>query len=885
MAQASIAQGLLTFAFTDIVGSTRLWERAPEAARQALARHNELLERDVGASRGKIFKTVGDACCCVFEDPAGALRAAVRIQRDLQLEKWPEDVGELRVRIGIHTGEAIAAGGDYFGPTLNRVARLTSAAHGGQILLSSAAVAALHDACPPEFSFVDLGSHRLKDLLEPQHIYQVVAEGLLGDFPAPATLDARPNNLPSQLSSFVGRTDELRELRELLDAHRLVTVSGVGGIGKTRLALQAAADTIGKYADGSWLVRLEDVTDPDLVAGTIASALRIPGVAGQSDTETLIDHLRARHAFLLLDNAEHVLVAAAAVVREVLASCSQISVLVTSREPLHLPGERVLRMNPLSAVDAAALFVNRAALRSADRYVERICDDLDRVPLAIEIAAAHVGALSTKQLGARLHTMAETLASKDASQEARHRTLQATVDWSYRLLNPKEQRFFAMLSAFEGGFTLEACESVAWAGEEDDPAYALLDALVDKSFVSAEPAGESMRYRLLDTLHRFASAKLRQSGDEGLARSLHFTHFKNLADRWGDWGSDAEQEAYLAELSAELPNLRAALEWGLQQTDTSATFELLIKVAMYWQQHCNIAEARSWLARACSTAAGTCTPLHAKLLRRASTFATIEDDYTAAREFTARAFAMFEELDDRAGKAEALHNLAVIEQRSGSEERALLLYADALQLFQECGHEIGIITALYNLALTSKHLGRIDDARRYLERGMALCTGAQHADRLATFWTLSAELAVGEGAFDAAAAALQRALQMKSALGDRHDQVEVLFSIAALEIRRSDLGAAHASAREALTLARDLGVPSLLVGCFEIYAVIFARESRIERAREVYALAKAMRSELGYVFAINDDLALDLAAFSDVLPCEERPQDRARAFIDELLAT
>lgn len=884
MASTTVGQRLFTFLFTDIVGSTRLWERAPEAARQALVRHNEILGATVAAHLGTIFKTVGDACCCVFEDPAQAVRAAIAVQRALEEERWPDEAGTLQIRIGIHTGEAISEQGDYFGPTLNRVARLMSAAHGGQIVVSSATAQLIVQTLADECAIVDLGAHRLKDLAEPQHVYQISAVGLSGEFPALASLDSRPNNLPSQLSGFIGRTQELEQLRALLAENRLVTICGVGGIGKTRLALHAAAETIGAYVDGSWIVRLADVTDNSLVAQTVASALHVTGVPGQSITETLRQQLSVKTMFLLLDNAEHVLRPTAELVHALLTSCPKLAILVTSREPLHVSGEQVMRIGPLTISDAQALFLSRASLNRPDAYVHHICQELDRLPLAIELAAGRIGTLTPKQLDARLHSILPVLVSKDASQVTRHRTLEATIEWSYRLLNPKEQRFFTLLSVFEGGFTLEACEAVAWAGEEDDPAYALLDALVDKSFVTAEPLGDAMRYRLLESLNAFARKRLAATREHAMAHDLHFEYFKALADRWGTWESSDDEHAYLHAFAVEIPNLRAALEWGLERDEPAAAFELLLKVALYWQQHCSIAEARSWLDRASRRAGGEASILHAKLLRRASTFATIEDDYAAARELTARAQAMFSELDDRPGTAEALHNLAVIEQRSGSEEEAYRLYGQALEMFEETNHEIGIITALYNLAQTAKRRSDLRAAKTYLERGMSLCSSPLHADRLATFWMLRGELAMEETAYDEAARALSAALEMKRALEDRHDTVEVLCNFAVLEIRRNNLPAASGYARDAAALAQQLSVPSLLIGCLEVIAVLAMRSGKQERAARAVSLSKGMRKQLGYVYTIMSELAPDLAEFSHIEPAGDADPGAVARAVAELTA-
>ena len=870
--------------FTDIVGSTRLWERAPEAMRQALARHDALIRAEAESHRGSVFKTVGDASYCVFNDAADAVRAAIAIQRAMDAEPWGAEIGNLKVRIGVHSGDAVQDGGDYYGPSLNRVARLMSAGHGGQILLSSATAKLTAETLAQECELQDLGAHRLKDLTEPQKIYQVIASDLTSEFPPPNSLDARPNNLPSQISTFIGRASELERLRELLSHHRVVTICGAGGIGKTRLALQLAADTIGQYKDGSWLVRLTNVDDAGLVPQLIASTLHVAEVPGQAIQDTLVEHLRAQSMFLLLDNAEHVLAATTAIVRHVTAECPGIVVLVTSREPLHIDGEQVLRIGRMISEDATALFATRGHLTQSDERVKNICDKLDRVPLAIELAAARIGTLTTKQLENRLNSILPVLVSKDPSQEERHRTLHATIEWSFRLLNPKEQRFFALLAVFEGGFTLETCEAVVWAGEEDDPAYALLDALVDKSFVSAEPEGDTMRYRLLEALCEFASAKLAESGDADVARRAHFEFFKSMAGQWGTWESVEAESEYLSAFEHEIPNIRGALEWGLAQDDKTPAFELLLKVANYWQLQCTIGEARAWCSRAMTAARDMRNTLHAKMLRRAATFATIEDDYAAARSLTQSALDIFRELDDLSGAAEAIHNLAVIEHRSGSEDAAYVLYAQALEGFERTGHTVGTITALYNLAQTSTHRGYLDAAKTYLERGMALCSSAEHADRLASFWTLFGEVEMRRGEFEQARNGFTRALAMKRELHDRHDEVEILRNLAVLCLRSGDYEAALHEAQESLSKARELNIVSLTIGCFEVFAVIFSKTGHEKRAEHVLTLANGLRRRHRYVYSIMNELAPELSQISADGKVDDAPGAIQRV-IDELIAS
>lgn len=880
-ANAAVAHGVLTFVFTDIAGSTRLWERVPEAMHKALARHDAILRTATGAHRGRVFKTVGDAFCCAFESPADGVRAAIAMQRALLAEPWPAAVGILSVRIGVHTGEAIVAEGDYFGTTLNRVARLMAAGHGGQILLSAETAALIETELPKGTAVRDLGAHRLKDLAEPQKIYQLLADGLPDEFPQLASLDAQPNNLPSQISSFVGREEERARLRDLLDANRLVTVCGPGGIGKTRLALQAAADAVGRYGDGTWMVALADIDDERLVSQNVAGALHVHEAPGEPILDTLVHRLASREMFLLLDNAEHVLEEAAKLVRRVLNACPRVTVLVTSREPLHVSGERVLRVGPLAEQDAARLFVERAELATADGAVERICRKIDGVPLAIELVAARAGALSPAEIDKHLGALLQRLQSKDASQDARHRTLRATIDWSYRLLEPDLQRLFTQLAIFEGTFSLDACAAVA----RNDGLELLqqLEALIDKSFVFAEVQNARPRYRLLELLHEFACEKMVESGERAFIAARHFEYYKSRAEQWGAWDSADDEHDYLAEMADDMPNVRAALEWSFAQNDLTPAFAFLRKIVPYWQQCCTIDEARFWFARALAQEQRA-TPLErAALLRRAATLATIQDDYAAARDLTQRALELFEEAADAAGTAEARHNLAVIEHRSGSVALAHELYVRAFEGFVQTGHEIGQITALYNLGQVSMHSGDLARAKAYFEQGIALCGGhTEHADRSSTFLIALGEVSLRRGDLTEAQQFLERGLTLKRELHSRHDEIEVLRSLAALAIRRGDFDRALHYAREALWNARDLRINSAYVGCFELFAVIFMQNAREAEARETMLAAEVLRRNLGYVYELLGELAPEIEAIRGTIPADELERAAACASPDDL---
>ena len=864
-ANAAVAHGVFTFVFTDIAGSTRLWERVPEDMHQALARHDAILRNTTAAYRGRVFKTVGDAFCCAFDSPSDGVRAAIAMQRALGAESWPQAIGTLSVRIGVHTGEAIVTQGDYFGATLNRVARLMAAGHGGQILISAETAALTEEDLEKEARVRDLGAHRLKDLTEPQKIYQLVADGLPAEFPQLASLDAQPNNLPSQISSFVGRDEERAQLRELLDANRLVTVCGPGGIGKTRLALQAAADSVGRYSDGTWMVALADLDDGRLVAQNVAGVLHVHEAPGEPISDTLVHRLATRELFLLLDNAEHVLEETAKLVRRVLNACPRVSVLVTSREPLHVSGERVLRVGPLDTRDAARLFAERAQLSGADDAVERICRKIDGVPLAIELVAARAGALSPVEIDKHLGALLQRLQSRDVSQEARHRTLRATIDWSYRLLEPDLQRLFTQLAVFEGSFSLDACAAVG--GYDGLEMLQHLEALVDKSFVFVDVQDARPRYRLLELLHEFACEKLAESEERAAVAARHFDYYKTRAEQWGAWDSAEDERVYLAEMADDMPNVRAALEWSFAQEDLTPAFTFLRKIVPYWQQRCTIDEARFWFSRALANEERA-TPLdRAALLRRAATLATIQDDYAAARDLTQRALAIFEEAGDPGGTAEARHNLAVIEHRSGSISLANELYVRAFEGFVETGHVVGQITALYNLGQVSMQSGDLSRAKAYFEQGIALCGGRpEHADRSSSFLIALGEASLRRGDLTDAQQFLERALALKRELHSRHDEIEVLRSLSALAIRRNDFEEALHYAREALWHARDLKISSAYVGCFELFAVIFMQTAQEAKARETMLAAEVLRRNLGYVYELLGELAPEIEAIRGAIP-------------------
>jgi predicted ATPase/class 3 adenylate cyclase len=603
-----------TFVFTDVEGSTRLWERAPDAMRTALERHDAILHAAIGDAGGDVVKTTGDGLMAVFGTPASALAAAVGAQRAFHHEAWP-DACEIRVRMGVHTGEAAARAGDYFGPAVNRAARVMAAGHGGQVLLSGATAVLVQGALPARTSLRDLGEHRLKDLERPERLYQLVHPDLGAEFPPLATLDRRPNNLPTQASAFVGRDAELQAIRDRLDDERvrLLTLTGPGGTGKTRLALRAAADQIDRFTDGVFFVDLSPARDADAVVALVARAVGLEDQSGHSPLDELRRILRSQELLLVLDNFEQVM-AAASVMVELLNDCPTLKLLVTSREALNVRGEHLFSVPPLSLpsdprsasaaevsqFEAIQLFVERARAVKADFHltddnvaaVLEICRRLDGLPLAIELATARITLFSPEALRERLSSRLRGLGGGARDLPARQQTLRATIDWSYQLLEPGEQRLFELLSVFAGA-GLDAVEAVAGGleavGGTDVDVLDGLSSLVSKSLVRQPDAqAAEPRFVMLETIREYAGERLAASPEAAAAtREAHATYFADLAaDRWtAATGGSADDP--LGPAIRELENLQVAWRYWVERRDLDRVKQL---ADLLW----NVFEGRGW---------------------------------------------------------------------------------------------------------------------------------------------------------------------------------------------------------------------------------------------------------------------------------------------------
>jgi len=599
VAEADLPTGIVTFLLTDIEGSTRLWETVPDAMQMALERHNRLVTEVVEDHGGVVVTSrgEGDSFFAVFPSAVAAVEAAGACQLRLGSEPWPAGAS-LRVRMGVHTGEARADGSDRVDHVpINRCARVKAAAHGGQVLVTQATRDLVERRLSGGFGLKQLGEFRLRDLAEPELIYQLTHADLPAGFPPLVTIAERSGNLPLQVSSFIGRERELEQTEATLGEARVVTLTGPGGVGKTRLALRAAAQVAPQFADGAWLSELAPIHDPAGVDDAVAAVFSVTARAGQSTAETLVEFLRSRQLLLVLDNCEHVLGEAAALAGVLQRACERLVILATSREALRIEGERVMPVPPLglpgadadpaaiTQAEAVQLFAERAAgvkpgfqvTAGNAAAVAAVVRRLDGMPLAVELAAARVPAMTPAELARRLERSFAVLAAGPRSAVARHQTLRATIDWSFQLLAKPEQRLLARLAVFAGGATLEAAEAVC-GGESIDPSavFELLASLVARSLVVAEEHGPQTRYRLLETIRQYGEERLNAAGETRRWQARHAGYYAGLLRQVRDYAHDPNPEVFWAvRLSADQDNLLAAWSWAIGTGNVGTAFSIL----------------------------------------------------------------------------------------------------------------------------------------------------------------------------------------------------------------------------------------------------------------------------------------------------------------------
>ncbi|HWS92243.1 MAG TPA: adenylate/guanylate cyclase domain-containing protein, partial [Mycobacterium sp.] len=711
-----VPSGTVTFLFTDIEGSTRLWEASPDAMRSALVRHDSIVRSTIAEHGGYVFATGGDGFAAAFARAGDALQAALDAQVVLTLETWPEPA-LVRVRMALHTGEVDERGGDYFGPAVNRAARLMAAGHGGQVLVSGVTAGLVADQLPHGVTLVDLGEHRLKDLDIPEHVFQAIDKNLDRQFPPLRTLDAVPNNLPRQLTRFIGRQREVHELTALVPGNQVVTLTGAAGIGKTRLALQVAAEVLDHYRDGVWFVDLARISDPAQVPKQIAVAMGVQEQVDRPIASTLLDRLQGRETLVLLDNCEHVIDGAATCVERLLGSTTAVSVLATSREALGIPGETVWIVPPMALPEAdqerladneaIGLFVDRGHLvNRAFRLTDGngsacadICRGVDGMPLAIELAAARLSVLSPRQIADRLGEGLALLSKGARTAVARQHTLRAAIDWSYDLLSSDEQALLRRLAAFRGGFTLEAAQAM-WSPKDTAATSALdlLESLVDKSLVTVTPHGQDRRFGLLQTIHAYAWERLEQAGETATMLERHRAFFLQWAHRQNKLLSTPDQLQALAALEADHDNLRVVLERSVAEGDLENALLLAADLCYFWFIHSHFGQSGAWYDKLLAERGRVTPRARIKLLLGAGEFSVNTGDLAGAAHRFQEARRLAQQAESPRMEGWALYNLLVSTTFEMKFDEASQLAAEALQRFEAAGDQYGVGLVTFNQA-------------------------------------------------------------------------------------------------------------------------------------------------------------------------------------------
>jgi predicted ATPase/class 3 adenylate cyclase len=840
-----------TYLFTDIEGSTGHWEREPQRMQAALAQHDAIAHACVTADGGTVVKTTGDGIHAVFADPLGAVRAAVALQLALADAGATGGIA-LRVRCGLHAGVDARRDNDYYGNAVNRAARVMSAAHGGQILVSQAVAALVAGRLPKDIALLDLGQVHLRGLAQPEQVCQVVHPSLQRQFPALRSLAETPNNLPQQLTSFVARERERTEVARQLGETRLLTLLGGGGFGKTRLSLQVAADVLDGYPDGVWLVELAPVGDPRLVPQAVATALGVKEVPGFPVQDALRKFARERRFLLVLDNCEHVVHACAELARQLLEAASGVTILASSREPLNIRGERTYPLAPLTApapapalrADAIAefsavqLFAERAAAAQPSfhvtddnaRAVAEICHQLDGIPLALELAAARLRSMPVERIAERLSDRFRLLTSGDRTALPRQQTLRALIDWSYDLLDERERMLFRRLAVFAGGFTLDAAEKV---GADGDVGYAdvldLLARLVDKSLVTLDAAGE--RYRMLETVRQYADERLGKSGEMPATKTRHLMFFLALAEKARPELVGPNQREWLATLDAERENIIAAHAWCDHADDGG---QLGLRLVLVVRTYC----------------------LNRGLLAMG---------LGATVEALARPGAQARNI----ARCRGLFQLGQIELVMGHYAEALAPLEESLSIAREIGDRGRVAAVLQPLGMALVALGNTVKAGACLEEALLLARELGDRREIAAALTALAQLYRLRGEMESTEPLYDEVLALSRELGDRASIAIGLLNLAIVAINRGAAGRAGEMLREAIAIALEVGSRPIGQSALEVAAGLAVLEQRWDRAARLIGAADSAAAQSG--------LQRDAADAKFLLPLIER----ARATMGE----
>jgi len=874
--RSALPTGTVTFLYTDIEGSTQLWKQHRQAIAAAHARHDQILREAIESNNGYVFQVVGDAFCTAFPTAADAVRAAVKSQMELDAENWGE--APIQVRMGIHTGKAEVQQDGFYSEfiTLSHVQRLMSVAHGGQVLLSFTAQELLQDDLPEDVQLRDMGRRQLKDWSRPEHIFQLVISGLRADFPPLSTPESFPHNLPVQLTSFIGRERELAEVKQLLSNTRLLTLTGPGGTGKTRLALQIAEELLSSFADGVWLAESAPLTDASFLPQIIAGIFGLRELPNMPILTIVTDYLRAKQLLLILDNCEHLIEACAKLSDHLLRACPQLKIIASSREAMGIAGETAYRVPSLSLPDQAQitreaalgfesvqLFVERASAANPKFHVTeenvsavaQICHRLDGIPLALELAAARMRVFSTEEIVARLDDRFSLLTGGSRTALERHQTLRALIDWSYELLSNDERRLFRHLSVFAGGWTFEAAEAVC----PDLDVLNLLTQLVDKSLVmvdmvDADAQENSTRYRLLEMIRQYASEKLLEADESRQAYARQMDFFLKFAEDAEFHLNGPHELEWILRLEGEDDNLRTAFKWALEN-DVEKALRLGNALHHFWSRHGHVVEGHHLLseavarARALPPAQGNAARERiAILIRTLNAIGLLgfgKGDFPGAVQVFEEAVDLSRQIGEKRSLSQALSYLVNASVYLGFGERGYPRAEEALRLARELGDKFLLGMALINMAGTAalEH-GDPKIAQAYGEEGLQLLKEQGNHWAIAYALLGMGRFAARLGNYTEARSRFEDCLPLYTKLNDRHRTIMVRSEVAHLERRQGHIAQAKPLYRETILEWQNLGHRAAIAHELECLAMIAKAQEEEQRAARLFGAAEALRENI-----------------------------------------
>ena len=907
--KSELPTGTVSFLFTDIESSTKLSQEYTADLPVLLARHKEILKQAIEGNRGFLFQVVGDAFSAAFDSALDAMKAASEAQRAFHKEAWMPV--PIKVRMGIHTGTAnLAEDASIEGPytgytTLATTQRIASVAYGGQILLSQVTRDLLWQQLPSDITLLDLGEHRLKDLLHPLHIYQVLAADLPTNFPPLKTLGSFPHNLPLQLTSFIGREREASELKQLLASTRLLTLIGPGGTGKTRLALKIAEGLLPSFTDGIWLLELAPLADANLILQTLAGIFGLRELPNMPLKDIVTDYLRAKEILLILDNCEHLIEACAQLSENLLRNCPRIKILASSREALGIAGETVYRVPSLSLPDPAQarrevllesesvrLFLERATaaqskFRLTDQNasaVAQICQRLDGIPLALELAAARVTVFAPEEIATRLGDRFKLLTGGSRTALPRQQTLRALIDWSYGLLSDEEQRLFRQLSVFTGTWTFEAAEAICTvplsepgreATERQDESLdvlTLLTQLVNKSLVmvdmvDAEAQEGSTRYHLLETIRQYARDELLEAGESEQVRTRHLDFFLKFVEKAENYMNGPQELEWQELLDRDYENLRTALEWGLEN-DVDKGMRLGGALHLFWVRHRYEDEGRRLmneiLTRAKSLPLATGEMARERFFYQAKALHALgilrfgQGDFIASLTAFEEAASLFRQIGAKRMLAEALAYVGMGRAFLADREAAYTATEEGLTLAREVGDKVILGGALNNMAAVLTMTQRdLKLAYSYHEEGIHLLRESQSHWLLAMTEFGFGLFTAAQGNYAQATAQFEACIPLFTELQDRHRIAMIHSELAHLKRRQGYFAEAKPLYQETLQRWQKLGHRAAIAHQLECFAFIAKAQEEVERAGHLFGAAEILRESINIPMTPAERLEYD----------------------------